>query len=313
MNEEDRNIDQNRSGLVFNIQNYSLHDGPGIRTIVFLKGCPLNCRWCCNPESISSGPELGLRHNLCNKCGLCLNKCPQKALSLDEGTDSLKVGRALCDGCGVCIEACSPKALTIYGQRMTVEDVVDEVMKDAPFYRRSGGGVTISGGEPLRQIKFLLGILEACKQNGLHTVIETSGYCSPETLSRVLDKTDLFLFDLKVMDDARHLELTGQRNHLILDNARLLAREGCAVQPRMPLIPGINDSADNLRTLASFLESVGWNSIELMPYHQFGKGKYAALGRPYAMDDDVTSAGTEDIERTCNLLKEYGIDCWAST
>jgi pyruvate formate lyase activating enzyme len=309
---ENKKAHQSTIGLVFNMQSYSLHDGPGIRTVVFLKGCPLNCLWCCNPESIRRQPELGLRQNLCNGCRLCIDVCPQKALSLEEGRDGLIIDRIRCNNCGACIEACPRKALTIYGQRMTVKQVVDEVLKDAPFYHRSGGGVTISGGEPLIQSEFLLDILQACQQAGLHTAIETCGYYSARTLTRILDTTNLFMFDIKVIDAARHVVLTGKKNHLILNNARLLARKKCTVQPRMPLIPGVNDSVDDLNMLASFLHSVGWNSIEFMPYHQFGKSKYAALGRPYRIDDSIQSAKPEDIERACKLLKECGITSWAS-
>jgi pyruvate formate lyase activating enzyme len=309
---ENKNRGQGTTGMVYNIQAYSIHDGPGIRTVVFLKGCPLSCQWCCNPESMSGKPELGFRQTLCNGCGQCIEVCPQKALSLEEGTGALKIDRVLCDNCGMCVPACPRQALTIYGQKMTVRQVVDEVSKDAPFYRRSGGGVTISGGEPLKQPEFLLGILEACRQVGLHTAIETSGYCSSRTLSKVLDKVDLFMFDLKMMNAERHLELTGKNNHLILNNAHMLAEAGCTVQPRMPLIPGVNDSEDNLSMLASFLHSIGWSSIELMPYHQFGKGKYAALGKPYRMDD-VPIANPEDVEKASKSLKKHGIKCWAST
>lgn len=309
---ENKNGGQDTTGVVFNIQAYSIHDGPGIRTVVFLKGCPLSCRWCCNPESISGKPELSFRQTLCNGCAQCIEACPQKALSLEEGTNSLKIDRHLCDSCGACVPACPRQALTIYGQRTTVRQVVDEVLKDAPFYRRSGGGVTISGGEPLKQPEFLLGILKACRQAGLHTAIETSGYCSPGVISRVLGQIDLVMFDLKVMDAEQHLALTGKKNRLILNNARLLAKAGCAVQPRMPLVPGVNDSVDNLSMLASFIHSIGWPSIELMPYHQFGKGKYATLGKPYRMDD-VPSAKPEDVEKVTKLLKKHGIECWAST
>ena len=250
-----------------------------------MKGCPLSCRWCCNPEAISGKVELGFRQTLCNGCGQCIEVCPQKALSLEEGTGALNIDRTLCDNCGTCVPACPRQALTIHGQKMSVAEVVNDVLKDAPFYRRSGGGVTISGGEPLIQLGFLLGILEGCRQAGLHTAIETSGYCSSQALSKVLDKIDLFMFDLKMMDAERHLELSGKRNDLILENARLLADAGCTVQPRMPLIPGVNDSEDNLSMLASFLHSIGWSSIELMPYHQFCKVKYGTLGRPYRMGD----------------------------
>jgi pyruvate formate lyase activating enzyme len=304
--------DQETTGLVFNMQSYSIHDGPGIRTVVFLKGCPLSCWWCCNPESISGKPELGFRQSLCNGCMECIDVCPNKALSVGEESNAIIIDRTLCDSCGACVQACPRQALTIYGQKITVAEVANEVLKDAPFYRRSGGGVTISGGEPLKQPEFLLGILKACRQAGLHTAIETSGYCSPRTFSKVLDDIDLIMFDLKVMDATQHLELTGKRNDLILKNARLLAKAGCAVQPRMPLIPGVNDSVDNLSMLASFLRSIGWSSIELMPYHQFGKSKYVALGKPYRMGDRP-NATPKDIERACELLKRYGIECWAST
>jgi len=299
------------TGVVFNIQHYSIHDGPGIRTVVFLKGCPLACRWCCNPESISGKPELGFRQSLCNGCGQCLEPCPRKALSLADGTNSLEIDRFACDSCGICVQSCPRRALTIYGQRMTVGEVVDEVLKDAPFYRRSGGGVTISGGEPLRQPKFLLAILKACRQAGLHTAIETSGYCSSRTFSRVLAEVDLVLFDLKVMSEEEHLALTGRKNSLILNNARLLANSGCAVQPRMPLVPGMNDSTNNLTIIASFLQSIGVPSIELMPYHQFGRGKYVALGKPYKMGD-MPNAKPEDVESVCKFLEEQGLKCWAS-
>lgn len=299
------------TGVVFNIQHYSIHDGPGIRTVVFLKGCPLACRWCCNPESISGRPELGFRQSLCNGCGQCLEPCPRKALSLADGTNSLGIDRSACDSCGICVQSCPRKALTIYGQRMTVGEVVDEVLKDAPFYRRSGGGITISGGEPLRQPKFLLGILKACRQAGVHTAIETSGYCSSRTFSRVLAEVDLVLFDLKVMSEEEHLAFTGRKNGLILNNARLLGKAGCTAQPRMPLLPGMNDTPDNLRSLALFLHSIGVPSIELMPYHQFGRGKYVALGRPYKMGD-MPNSNPEDVERVCQFLKEQGIKCWAS-
>ena len=299
------------TGIVFNIQNYSIHDGPGIRTVIFLKGCPLRCLWCCNPESMSGRPELGFRQTLCDGCGQCIVACLRKALLLANGTNALEIDRAACDGCGACVQACSRKALSVYGQRMSVREVVDEVLKDAPFYRRSGGGVTVSGGEPLRQPKFLLGILKACRQAGLHTAIETSGYCTSRIFSRVLAEVDLVLFDLKVMDAEEHLTLTGKKNSLILNNARLLGKSGCAVQPRMPLVPGMNDSSQNMSMLASFLHSIGVPSIELMPYHQFGRGKYVALGRPYKMGD-MPNANPEDVERVCQSLQEQGIKCWAS-
>ncbi|MFC1870434.1 glycyl-radical enzyme activating protein [Chloroflexota bacterium] len=303
-------LEQVNDGVVFNVQHYSLHDGPGIRTNVFLKGCPLRCLWCCNPESINGWPELGFRETLCNGCGRCIELCPQKALSLS-GQNTVKIERTACDNCGACVAACAQNALAVYGQRMKLKKVMAEIAKDAPFYRRSGGGVTITGGEPLMQAGFVAGILQECRRLGLHTAIETSGYCSPRVFRDILDETDLVMFDLKVMDDARHLALTGKSNGLILNNARLLAEVKCTVQPRMPLIPGINDSDDNISMVASFLHSLSLASIELMPYHELGKSKYAALGRPYKMND-IASAKPEDAERAGKLFKGYGVECRVS-
>jgi pyruvate formate lyase activating enzyme len=300
------------TGIVFNIQHYSIHDGPGIRTVVFLKGCPLACRWCCNPESMDRNPELGFRQTLCNGCSECLPVCPQQALTLNEEATTLIIDRQLCTNCGTCVTACVRGALTIYGKRMTVAEVVDDVVKDAPFYRRSGGGVTISGGEPCMHPAFLMGILRGCREAGIHTAIETSGYVNDRLFSRLLEELDLVLFDLKLMDPDEHYAATGKRNERILSNARSLAGSGRTVRFRMPLIPGVNDGADNLKQLADFLTSVGLPSIELMPYHQFGRGKYAATGRVYAMGDEP-SATPEVVESVCRILSDYGIECGVSS
>jgi pyruvate formate lyase activating enzyme len=300
------------TGIVFNIQHYSIHDGPGIRTVVFLKGCPLACRWCCNPESMSRSPELGFRHTLCNGCGECLPACPRQALALNEEATALIIDRRFCTNCGTCVTACVRGALTIYGKRMTVTEVVDTVAKDLPFYRRSGGGVTVSGGEPGAHPSFLIGILRGCREAGIHTAIETSGYVNDRFFNRLLEEVDLVLFDLKLMDPDEHYVATGRRNDRILSNARSLAGSGKAVRFRMPLIPGTNDGADNLRKLADFLNTIGHPSIELMPYHQFGKGKYAATGRIYTMGDEPT-ATPNDVENACHILSNQGIACSVSS
>ena len=306
-------LEQVNEGIVFNIQHYSIHDGPGIRTLVFLKGCPLRCLWCSNPESMNPWPELGFRQSFCNGCGQCIDVCPRKALSLTqtEGQYIVEVDRATCDNCGVCVDSCPEDALTIYGQRMTLKQVIDEVSSDSAFYRKSGGGVTVSGGEPLSQPGFLLGILRECRRLGFHTAIETCGYSSSRTFKAILGEVDLVMPDLKVMDAGSHLALTGRKNHLIFNNIRLSARAKCLVQPRMPLVPVINDSEDNITMVASFLRSLGLSSIELMPYHEFGKSKYAALGRPYKMSH-IAPAKPEDVERACELFKRHSIQCWAS-
>jgi pyruvate formate lyase activating enzyme len=300
------------TGIVFNIQHYSIHDGPGIRTVVFLKGCPLACRWCCNPESMSRSPELGFRHTLCNGCGECVPVCPRQALTLNKEATVLTIDRQLCANCGTCVTACVRGALTIYGKRMTAAEVVDDVVKDAPFYRRSGGGVTVSGGEPCAHPSFLIGILKGCREAGIHTAIETCGYVSERLFSRLLEEIDLVLFDLKLMDHDAHYAATGKRNERILSNARLLSGSGKAARFRMPLIPGINDNADNLKQLSDFLTTIGQPAIEIMPYHQFGRGKYAATGKEYTMGDRP-AATPGDVENTRHLLSDEGIECSVSS
>ncbi|MBN1848636.1 MAG: glycyl-radical enzyme activating protein [Deltaproteobacteria bacterium] len=300
-----------RYGFVFNIQHFSIHDGPGIRTVIFLKGCPLRCLWCCNPESQNFQPNLGLRLSHCNGCGECIPACTKKALSLEDKTGTLEIDRSLCDGCGECIDVCPREALTIYGQKMTAEEVVEEISKDAPFYKRSGGGMTISGGEPLMQPGFTLSILRSCKEKGIHTAMETSGYGDPRSLSDIMNNVDLFLFDLKVMDGQKHMALTGKNNSRIMENARLISEAGCNVQPRMPLIPTINADLNNITSTAEFLHSVGWSAIELMPYHQFGKSKYEALGKTYILTE-ILSPKQEDLDHICTLFKDRGIECRAS-
>jgi pyruvate formate lyase activating enzyme len=299
------------SGTVFNIQHYSIHDGPGIRTVVFLKGCPLNCRWCCNPESQKSRPELGFRRNLCSGCGECVPACPRNALTLAEETRILGINRHLCTHCGRCVEACTLAALTIYGKRMRVSEVMEDVLQDTPFYLRSGGGVTLSGGEPCMHPSFLLAVLKACRENGVHTAVETSGYVNNRTFRRLLRETDLLLFDLKMMDPEMHRIETGKANDLILANAGTAVRSGRIVQFRMPLVPGVNDSRENLKDLADFLKSIGSPSIELMPYHGFGRSKYEAIGRSYSMGERP-GATSSDVEGTTAFLETEGIECRVS-
>ncbi len=298
-------------GIVFNIQHYSIHDGPGIRTVVFLKGCPLRCHWCCNPESISRTPELAYRQNLCKTCGECVKVCPDQALSFNQDGTALVIDRQRCTHCGTCAKTCIHGALTIYGKRMTVAGVMDDVARDTPFYRRSGGGVTFSGGEPTTHPAFLFAILSRCREAGIHTAIETSGYVNARLFRHLLEKTDLVLFDLKMMDPRRHSEVTGRQNRRILNNARLVASSDTEVHFRMPLVPSINNDRENLEALAAFLTKIGRPSIELMPYHQFGRGKYGFVGRCPQMDERP-SATPKDANDTCDLLRSKGIACSVS-
>jgi pyruvate formate lyase activating enzyme len=265
------------SGVVFNIQRYSIHDGPGIRTTVFLKGCPLACLWCQNPESQSREPEIMINRNLCAVCGRCVSECENGAISLLEEcsvTDRMK-----CICCGRCVEVCPNEARKLSGTVMTVGEVVKEVLKDLDFYENSGGGVTLSGGEATFQPEFALAILRECKNSGMHTAIETCGYTSWEVLDRFLECTDLVLFDIKHMDDAVHKEGTGISNEKILENAAKMAKVK-AMLVRVPLIPGFNDSEQDVRQIAAFVASLP-NKVEvdLLAYNPLGEGKYESLGK----------------------------------
>ncbi|MHB1004772.1 MAG: glycyl-radical enzyme activating protein [Chloroflexota bacterium] len=273
------------TGTVFNIQRYSIHDGPGIRTLVFLKGCPLQCAWCCNPESQRQQPEVQFLVAKCGRCGACVGACPLGAVNPDLALSAgWKIDRVLCDACGRCAAACPNGALVMSGQTMSAAAVVEMVKRDARFYRRSHGGVTLSGGEPLLQSTFAAAILRGCYAAGIHTALETCGASAWEDLAAVLPVTDLVLFDLKVADPARHKVYTGAGNATILANLRRLAASHVSLIVRIPLIPGYNDDAANLHSLAGLAREVGALEVNLMPFHQLGKEKYRRLDRPYALE-----------------------------
>jgi pyruvate formate lyase activating enzyme len=272
------------TGVVFDIQRYSIHDGPGIRTVVFLKGCPLRCLWCCNPESQQAYPEVEFRERLCQHCGTCLSACPLGAINPDLWlTTGPKINLALCDNCGMCVERCPNGALRMVGQRRSVDEVLREVLRDAAYYRRSGGGVTLSGGEPMALPAFVTELLEACYQRNVHTAIETTGCVSWSLYEQVLPFTDLFLYDLKHVDCEAHRQLTGVPNTTILENARRLARAGASIILRVPLIPGCNLDDAHLSALADFAASLNVLEVHLMPFHQLGKDKYRRLSRSYRL------------------------------
>ncbi len=270
------------TGLVFDIQRFSLHDGPGIRTTVFLKGCPMRCLWCHNPESLSDKPEIAFYKAKCIDCGRCAEACPNQAL----GPGDRRIDRAKCRACGECVRACPAEALQMIGRLSTLSQTLDEVMRDEPFYASSGGGVTISGGEPLHQYEFSYSLLAACKRQGLHTAVETSGLGSWEKVKGLAAVTDLFLYDVKVVDPKKHKKLCRSENSVIVDNARKLAQDGVRIIYRTPIIPGLNDSADDLRNLGELILSLpGEPKLELMPYHSIGSGKYEALGMRNALSE----------------------------
>jgi len=300
------------SVLVTSIQGYSIHDGPGIRTVVFLKGCGLECHWCSNPECISPHPEIGVFKSLCTRCGKCSKVCSEEALVYEEGQPP-RIDRKRCSGCGKCVSVCYYKALVLYGRMMSVEEVFDAVKKDALFYEASGGGVTISGGEVLLQPQFVCGLLEKCRLTGIHTCIETSGYGAEKSLRQILPYTDLVLYDLKHLDSSKHNLYTGKPNNLILSNAGAVAASGVEFLFRMPVIPGINDDLQNIQETAAFLHRLGRNAlrIELMPYHRLGKGKYDSLDRPYRTAE-IPIPDPDQIERVRKAFEELEIRCTIS-
>lgn len=269
-------------GLVSNIQRYSVSDGPGIRTTVFLKGCPLACKWCHNPESVSPRKELMLREDRCIGCGQCVSVCEQHAISA-EGK-RLVTDRAKCVACGRCVDVCCAEARALVGAEMSADDVMAEVVKDSVFYVESGGGVTFSGGEPFHQPEFLLSLLGAAKAHRLSTAVDTSGYFAPPLLSRAEGLVDLYLFDLKTLDDAKHRGFTGVSNALILQNLRRLVEHQSKVIVRVPIVPGLNDSIGEARQVGLFVYGLpGVDEVHILPYHRSGLEKYRRLGREYAM------------------------------
>jgi len=271
------------AGTIYSIQRFSLQDGPGIRTTVFFKGCPLSCLWCSNPESQRPDPQLMIFSDQCKRCGRCAEVCPNRAVS--RKGEEFSIDRSLCKACGICVPACLNDARSISGKTMTVEEVLAVVRKDWIYYQNSGGGMTVSGGEPTFQPAFLQELLEAANAEGLHTCLDTCGFTRWENLERILPYLNLILFDCKHMDPDQHKRLTGVDNALILQNLVKLARHDVPVRIRIPLIPGYNSSPENILTTGEFVKSLGFKEVDVIPFHQLGLNKYGALGKQCQMED----------------------------
>lgn len=299
------------TGMVFNIQRFSIQDGPGIRTTVFFKECPLRCLWCSNPESQSPFPEVAHRDSLCTGCGDCLKVCDQEAISVttSDGAFAITIDRERCTNCGKCIDACTVGALRFYGQTMSIDEVFDEARRDMDFYSNSGGGVTAGGGEPLRQADFVAEWFRRCRGIGIHTVLDTCGYARVSALEKVLPETDLVLFDLKLMNGQYHKRFTGKNNEVILRNARLVVARGVPMIARLPLIPGINDSEEHLVETARFVSGLDSKlHVDLLAYHRLGETKYKMLDKDYQLAETV-SPSEEQLQKAVEIFKQHGLDC----
>lgn len=297
------------TGLVSDIQRFAIHDGPGIRTIVFLKGCPLHCVWCQNPETIAPRPEIMLIPNNCIGCGKCLEVCPNGSITFDS-TGVVHINdrdRCLLPACGKCQEICYANAINISGRYLTVSEVIDEVERDREFFERTGGGVTFSGGEPLAQPHFLRELAEAAKLKKLHTAIETCGYAHWESVQPIFEFMDLVLYDLKLMDSEDHRRHTGVPNQSILENLQHIDLMGIPIRIRLPLVPGLNDTSKNIRMTAAFAASLAnLEALDILPYHRIGESKWGQLGRSYKLHDVVPHT-VDQVLGLANIALEYGI------
>jgi pyruvate formate lyase activating enzyme len=305
-------------GTVTNIQHFTIHDGPGIRTEVFLKGCPLHCRWCSNPETIQARPEIGVYSSRCigiDKCGACLASCPvcDKGVFLRHGQRITGIDRDICTGCMKCAEACPADALTSWGQLMSVDEVMVEIRADSPFYERSGGGVTLSGGEALAQWRFAREILRQCHDEKIHTCLETALHCGSNILEELYPFADLIISDIKHMDAGKHREYTGVGNERVLRNLEITVAMDKPLIVRVPVIPGHNDDEANIRATTKFIVERLNNKVlqvQLLPYRPLGVEKYTSIGKPYLMaPQSPADLGRRDAQLCLlvELMRSYGV------
>jgi pyruvate formate lyase activating enzyme len=293
------------TGVIFDIKKYAIHDGPGIRTTVFFKGCPLACRWCHNPEGMSAAIQRIYRKDRCIGCGECIERCPRQAIHAT--AEGVLVDLSKCDFCRSCANNCPSEAVEFVGCSVTVADVVRQIEKDIVFYDESKGGVTFSGGEPLMQPEFLLELLDACGELNLHRTVDTSGWADETLLLKVARKTDLFLYDLKCMDAEKHRTYTGVSNEKILANLMRLAQSDARIQVRLPVIPGINSDAENIDQTADFLHSLGSiERISLLPFHNSARAKYSRLGMSWNVPP-LEPLSAELLQSIAARLKKFGL------
>lgn len=290
---------------VFNIQKFSVHDGPGIRTTVFFKGCPLSCIWCHNPESQDEKTQILFDRDKCKLCGTCVKVCPQKAIKI--AGDMPITDYNLCNQCRQCEIYCTFGARQIVGKKYTVEEVFNEVMKDKIFYEQSNGGVTVSGGEPLIQIEFVEELLKRLKDENIHTAVDTSGAVKFENLERVTKYTDLFLYDLKIMDDTKHKEFIGASNKIILENLRKLSEIHDNINLRMPIINGVNEDIEHIEETISFIKGLNIKRVNLLPYHDIAKHKYKKLDIIYE-DERMKKPSDEKMQLFKNIFEKEGYE-----
>ena len=294
------------TGLVFDIKRYAINDGPGIRIVIFLKGCNLSCKWCHNPESIAAGQERMYASSKCIQCGTCVLSCPTHALKL--APEGIITDTAICNLSGKCAEVCPTKAIELSGRPMSVAEIMTEISKEQIFFDQSGGGVTFSGGEPMLHPELLLRLLKACGEQGIHRAVDTAGLVRTDILLEVARHTDLFLYDLKMMDSEKHRAWTGVPNEKILENLRTLAGSGAAIHIRIPLVGGVNDDDDNLRDSAAFIASLegGPKEVSLLPYHKIAMTKFGKLGRPgeFLLLNEPSAASLQNAVR---IFQENGL------
>lgn len=297
-----------RKAFIFNVQKYNIYDGPGVRTLVFFKGCPLRCKWCANPEGLERKYQVMFKRNSCLDCGACVPVCPVGIHTMTKDFKHVLDRSIDCLGCRKCEDICTQSALSIVGQVKTVSELMDIIEEDRMFYEMSGGGVTLGGGEVTAQSEFAVNLLMACKQQGINTAIETCGYAKREAILQMAEFTDLFLFDIKHIDPERHYQLTGVRNERILENLKELLHHRYNVKVRMPLLKGINDRQEEIdgviKFLTPFRDDKNFKGIDLLPYHKLGVNKYNQLDKEYGIQGDP-SLSSHDLDRIESWIKKY--------